>query len=331
VIGIVPGNETSGRTLLYVHGHQCKPAVEDYSDLTFGALASGIERDHPEQLSNFHGARKRIAWYGDLSTELLKSVGKYFDEQLDLGDRRNVLQELRAIDRRKKFNLSSYDSLPGKSSIREFVADIAGPLLDTVGLSNRVLSSIARDLHEYWRPDSDYGDRVRERVRTAICEEFSERDREVMVISHGAGSIVVYDVLWQLSHDETHAEYSEFKVGNWMTLGAPLGDTTVRHRLFGAHERGRRRFPCNIVSWHNVSAEDDWLCHDQRLANDFKAMLRQQQVSAIRDYHIYNLAVRYGKSDPHCSLGYLIHPRVAKLMADWLAQPEPAPNPRYIF
>jgi hypothetical protein len=47
-------------------------------------------------------------------------------------------------------------------------------------------------------------------------------------------------------------------------------------------------------------------------------MLNLRLVSSIRDYHIYNLAVRYCKSNPHSSLGYLIHPRVAKIVADWL-------------
>jgi hypothetical protein len=47
-------------------------------------------------------------------------------------------------------------------------------------------------------------------------------------------------------------------------------------------------------------------------------MLSLRLVSSIRDYRIYNLAVRYGRSNPHSSMGYLVHPRVAKIVADWL-------------
>ena len=47
-------------------------------------------------------------------------------------------------------------------------------------------------------------------------------------------------------------------------------------------------------------------------------MLNLRLVSSIRDYRIYNMAVRYGKSNPHSSVGYLIHPRVTKIVADWL-------------
>jgi hypothetical protein len=42
-------------------------------------------------------------------------------------------------------------------------------------------------------------------------------------------------------------------------------------------------------------------------------------LSRIRDYRIYNLAVRYGKSNPHSFMGYLVHPRMTKLVADWLS------------
>jgi hypothetical protein len=87
------------------------------------------------------------------------------------------------------------------------------------------------------------------------------------------------------------------------------------------------KYPTNIVSWYNISAEDDYLSHDNTLADDFRGMLRQKQVSLIRDYRIYNLAVRYGKSNPHSSVGYLIHPRVSQLVADWLKQGPPVAIP----
>ena len=67
-----------------------------------------------------------------------------------------------------------------------------------------------------------------------------------------------------------------------------------------------------------MAAEDDPVCHDETMANDFEAMLKERHISRIQDYHIYNLTERYGKSDPHAALGYLIHPRTAGLVADWI-------------
>ena len=57
------------------------------------------------------------------------------------------------------------------------------------------------------------------------------------------------------------------------------------------------------------------------MANDFDAMLKERHISRIQDYHIYNLAERYGKSDPHATLGYLIHPRTIGLVMDWINLP----------
>ena len=33
------------------------------------------------------------------------------------------------------------------------------------------------------------------------------------------------------------------------------------------------------------------------------------------------LAVRYGKSNPHSSVGYYVHPRLAKILSDWIGLP----------
>ena len=144
-------------------------------------------------------------------------------------------------------------------------------------------------------------------------------DNRVLLVSHGTGCIVAYDALWQLSNDaEYKQKFANRKVDLWLTLGAPLGDSTARKSLLGARHKGLERYPSNIVSWHNVSAEDDYMSHDNTLADDFNQMLEQKQVSFIRDYRIYNLAVRYGKSNPHSSVGYLIHPRTALIIADWL-------------
>ena len=142
-----------------------------------------------------------------------------------------------------------------------------------------------------------------------------------MIISHGTGAVIVYDVLWQLSNDARFMDqYGDSKIDCWVTLGAPLGDNFIRKHLLSA--RGAcTSYPKNVITWHNVSAEDDWTCHDNTLADDFKDMLQQHAVSAVQDYRVYNLAVRFGKSNPHSSVGYYIHPRVSKIVSDWVQIP----------
>ena len=300
-------------------------------DICVAALRAGVERDYPDQVFAFDDLPKGMAYYGDLTNELLEARGDRYDEQLDLGDRTNALNSLRSIAARKRFGIRQYDCLPGKTALREFVADIAAPVFGALGLTIPLISSVSKDFAEYLAGKSDYADEVRKRVREKLCQLLDRGDR-VLLITHGVGSVVAYDVLWQLSHDaDFNEQYSDSKVDSWITLGAPLGDRNIRKRLLGANEASTDRFPTNVISWHNVSAEDDYTCHDNTLADDFNAMLNQRVVSAVRDYHICNLAVRYGKSNPHSSVGYFIHPRVAKIVVDWIKADQIQDTPTYTF
>ena len=47
-------------------------------------------------------------------------------------------------------------------------------------------------------------------------------------------------------------------------------------------------------------------------------VLDQRLASRIQDYTIFNLTVRYGRSNPHSSMGFLVHPRFGKVVGDWL-------------
>jgi len=308
------------RALVYVHGGQCQPAPETLLDLVLKALEAGVARDRPERVEALRAVVKRLAYYGDRVNAVMADAGDHYDEVLDVGDCRNALQALKSIEKPRKFSLANYDRLPGKSAMPELAAGLAGPILSGLGLSGRLVGRIVPVLNAYWQPDGVFARATKDAVRVAITDSL-DAGEHLILVSHGVGSIVTWDVLWELTHVPDHARPANEKIDTWLTLGAPLGDTTVRKRLAGCGEKGRRRYPGNVVTWHNVSAEDDWLSHDNTLADDFRAMLKQRQVSAIRDYRVYNLAVRYGRSDPHCALGYLVHPRVAQIVGDWLERP----------
>jgi hypothetical protein len=313
----------SGRSILLVHGRDFKPAAQTLFDISLSAIRFGIERDYPDHVDAYDTVHKELAYYGDLTNAFLGSLGRHYDEQLDLGDRKNALTALRAIPARKRFGIRQYDRLPGKSALREFLADVAAPACGALGLTRWLISRVSRDFCQYLCDDSDYAAAVRQRVREKLCEMFDRGD-ELLLITHGMGCVVAYEALWELSHGEEYRErYSDSKVKAWLTLGAPLGDNFIRKHLMGAGQDAVIPFPSNVINWYNVAAEDDYACHDNTLADDFKQMMDQRLISAIEDYRIYNLAVRYGKSNPHSSVGYYIHPRVAKLIVDWM-QLEPA-------
>lgn len=327
------GNAGAGgsRSILFVHGRDFKPDEETLLDMATAALRAGVERDYPDSVSTFDSIGKDIAYYGDLTNALLKSQGKNYDATLDLGDRSNALIALKAVDVRKRFGIRQYDCLPGKSAIPEFVADVFAPILGFLGLTLPLISTVSKDFREYLAETSKYAEQVRARVRNKICEHLERGDR-FLLLTHGTGSVVAYDVLWQLSHDDRYTgKFGNSKIDTWITLGAPLGDYHVRKHLLGIKGAAKRSYPTNIISWHNVSAEDDYTCHDHTLADDFSVMMKEHLVSAVNDYRIFNLAVRYGRSNPHSSIGYYIHPRVAKILCDWIQATNLDISPKYIF
>jgi len=288
------------------------------------ALREAVQRDYPDHVESFGDVGIELAYYGDLGNAYLRSKGRHYDEQLDIGDRRNALESLRKIPQRKKFGLQFYDKLRGKSAIPEAIADVASPLFGVLGLTTMLVSLVAKDFALYLRGNTDFTEQVRGRVRDKLTELLRRGDK-VLLMSHGTGCAVAYDVLWQLSHDERFRdEFSETKIEVFMTLGSPISDNMVRRRLLGAGRRATERFPTNIITWENISAEDDYMCHDKTVADDLKAMMREHVISSINDYRVYNHTLRYGKSNPHCSLGYFIHPRVAKIVVDWIELPDDA-------
>ena len=308
----------SRRSILFVHGSDFKPPAEVFLDEASTALRSGVERDFPDNVELLDSVDLELAYYGDIGNELLRAHGKHYDEQLDIGDRRNALETLRKIPQRKRFGLRQYDSLRGKSAIPEAIADVASPLLGALGLITPLVSMVAKDFAIYLRGNTEFTEQVRERVRSKLCDMLNRGD-QLLLMTHGTGCFIAYDVLWQLSHDERfNADYSGAKVDLWMTLGSPISDDKLRKRLLGARRSGKARYPTNVITWQNISAEDDYVCHDKTVADDLKKMMREHVISSINDHRIYNHTMRYGKSNPHCSLGYFIHPRVAKIVVDWL-------------
>ncbi|MDX1500119.1 MAG: hypothetical protein R3176_09490 [Woeseiaceae bacterium] len=306
------------QSLLVVHGRDFKPGPDPLYELATAAFRAGLERDYPDCMDRFDALTVRLAYYGDLTNALLEGRGRHYDEAVDIGDRANVLHTLKAVSARKRFGIRQYDNLPGKSAVPEFIADVGAPVLGALGLTMRAIRWLSIDFHEYLRGMTHYASQVRSRVRTELCALLDSGSR-VMLVAHGTGAVVAYDVLWQLSHDERFApDYGPRKVDTFVTLGAPLGNASIRRRLLATRDATQPDFPANVLYWHNVSAEDDYTCHDNTLADDFRRMMQERMVSAVHDYRIYNLAVRFGRSNPHSSLGYYIHPRMSKILADWL-------------
>lgn len=309
------------KSLVVVHGRGFKPPRGELEALWTQALRAGVRRDAADALPGFDRCRCEFVYYGDEVNAVLNTAGRSYDASLDLADLKNTLSALSALSRSKQFRREHYDRVPGKTAFKEFLADVGGPTLSVLGLKERALGRFMPELIDYWRPS---GSRLRP-VVARLCDtvgDAMERGDDILLLSHCIGSVIAYDALWELSRGGYRGgRCADGKVATWLTVGSPLGDESVKQRLAGANAEPVTRYPNNILSWINIAAEDDYVCHDDRVANDYHGMLERRLISRIEDVRIYNLAVRYGRSNPHNALGYLMHPRVSRELARWLGAP----------
>ena len=308
----------SPRQIVLLHGRSYKPSRDRFFPLWLDAIRHGLDRDRPDALPAFAAATFEMAYYGDLSATWLDNfrhkvgdLADRYDEDADLADRRASIGRLKSLTR-DDFTRSAYARMRGGSPLFELIADALEHPLRLLGLSESALQRYAPELAEYWA-DVHFGSDLR-LVCTAALREAMGRDGEVALISHSLGTLIAYDVAWKLSH------YGEYRHADWnrpidlfVTLGGPLGNRTIRDRLKGATAPEPFRHPTNIRRWHNFTAEDDIIAHDQTLADDFADM-----PTPIVDHHIYNPAIRRGRVNPHYGAGYLMNPAFIELFADWL-------------
>lgn len=313
------------KRIILVHGRNYKPKKTDLQRGWVNALASGIERDFGVLgLNKFNKVTKEMAYYGHLSNVYLaKKKGERWTaarESANVADRKATLEALK-VYKANEFKKKQYKEIVELEDVlAESAANIFSGPLSLLGIGDNLVSMVAPDMAEYWNPDSEFGSDVRWEVTEPIRKAMN-RDDDIMLIAHSLGTIACYDVLWKLSYYGEYKEYRNKKVNCLVTLGSPLGDENVKDQLKGANASGRRKFPQNIKRWINVAAEDDYISHDPDLKNDYKKMLSYNGcVDSITDIEIFNMSVQKNGSNPHHSAGYLIHPRVSKIVHDWLSK-----------
>lgn len=301
------------KRLILIHGRGFKPNQKDLKKLWLDALLSGLSRDFGIDDNQFQSCNPELVYYGDLSNKLLFSLRRTYDEIEDIDARRKTLTKLKAYST-SDFNESTYQS--NSSSFRalgELLADALSGPANLLGVADNLITGVAPDMAYYWNEDTEYGSSVRHRLTGPLAEALEE-NQDIMIIAHSLGSVVAYDVLWKFSHYGEYRHLRESRLHQFVTLGSPLGNKTVQTRLKGGSLRSQRRFPTNIGRWTNFAAEDDYICHDQTVADDF----RGASTNSIHDLRIYNLSIRDGKANQHHGVGYLIHPELSRVVHDWM-------------
>jgi hypothetical protein len=190
-------------------------------------------------------------------------------------------------------------------------------LADHVPLLIRMLPeevrSTAHEVDRYFNNADDVARRIRDLLKRTLRPMLEQQD-DVLLIGHSLGSVIAYDTLWELSHQEGVKGRVDF-----LTLGSPMGLHYIQRRLLGTNDRQGRSYPDLIRRWINFSAEGDVTALNQNFKESFHAMLELGLVESIEDHchGIYN----YFRSDEglncHRSYGYMVSPAVGSIIADW--------------
>ena len=126
-------------------------------------------------------------------------------------------------------------------------------------------------------------------------------EQPFVLISHSMGTIIAYEVLCQMTHEQRK------RVSLFVTLGSPLGIREIQDQLI---EDGLPiEVPSGIGCWHNFADRLDPVSLDTRLANDFA--VSASAFGEIQDHPIINRSLwSLANANPHDSAGYLSHPEV---------------------
>jgi hypothetical protein len=290
-----------------VPGLSAKPRPEVYQPQLLRVLLAGLEQSRPAAarwLREHPGAFVVVAW-----THLFYDT--YRDIALDLAGIERLLagQAPSEQDRRE---LASW---PRRLKRLAHVIGDAVPILGR-RLAQPATRAQMHDATRYLRDRDGTGTAIRALVRAELDAAWTARER-VLVIGHSLGSVIAYDVLWDLSN-----EGSGERVDLFITMGSPLATRFIRRRLRASAVGGAAAYPRNIRRWVNLSARGDTTALQPRVKPFFREMLDLGLTESIEDYAGLENYFRGSIGlNAHEAYGYLAQRTLADLLGTWLEHP----------
>lgn len=292
--------------IVYVPGKNPKPDPLLHRALLWRALHAGLAAAQPACASALDGEMFTMAAWNRLYYPDDAPVTPDFDaiERLLAGDYDAARDEADAISWRVQWERGA------RRVIDRF------PWLLKV-ISDPAVRAVIAETQRYFDQQQSVGREVREVLKVPLRRWLTERV-PVLVIGHSLGSVIAYDALWELTHEEDFVQTVDF-----ISLGSPLGLKFVQARLLGADRFGAARYPHLIGQWHNIAAIGDVISLDPELADNFHEMQELGLVDGITD-HFEGIFTHYRDDleglNPHRSYGYLIHAVTAARVAEWWAR-----------
>lgn len=296
--------ESAGEPLIiYVPGLKPKPVPGAHRRELYRCLIEGLRRTDPESAEQMQGRDHCfdiIGWTYDF-------YGEHRDLNLDLAAIDAVIRQHSAtVQDRSEARSLKRRLLRWMYTVADYFPFLMHPLAD------ENLEIHLRDLRRYVNNEHDIAEFVR-RLLTIPLRAAWQSERPILLIGHSMGSIIAYDALWQLSQESG----KQRKIDLFMTMGSPLGQSFIQHRIKGYREPPADRYPQTIKRWVNIAAVGDLTAIDMRLRNDFAAMVKMGLVESIEDEQIYNYYRLDGELNAHAEYGYLVNEVTARHVSEW--------------
>lgn len=292
-----------GPVIIYVPGMKPKPPAAEHRATLWRCLLDGVRRADPATMKEMSDHKRHafelVAW-----THLFYSEQK--DLAVDLPGVERMLQMNGPDDRDLREALHWHKRL---GRLAYLISDAFPVLINLIADPN--MKATLRDTQRYFLNHQSVATRIRRLVADALTTAY-RAGRRIILIGHSLGSVIAYDVLWEL----THREANDLRVDRFVTIGSPLGLNFVQHRFLGAREVGLRRFPGNIRKWDNLSAIGEMTALDRRFADDFCEMVNLGLVESITDHlDIVNYFRGPNGLDVHKCYGYLANEKIGAVIA----------------
>jgi hypothetical protein len=299
--------------LLYVPGLRAKPPPRTHRRELFRCLVEGVRRIDPESA----GAIQQRESCFDVVSWTYDFYGKHRDIELDLP----------AIERLLRQPEATQDDIRRAVSLRRRALRWLYHLADYLPflvpqLADERLELHLRDLRRYVHNEFEVADAVRRLVSLPL-RAAAKSGRPILLIGHSMGSVIAYEVLWQMSRDSMDRDpidrdsKDDVQIDLFMTMGSPLGQRTIQRTLKGSTDHGLNRYPHNIRRWVNIAAFGELTAVDMTLRNDFADMIELGLIEDIEDHAVFNYYRSDGELNVHAEYGYLINEACATQVCNW--------------
>ena len=323
--------DLTSKKIIMIHGLASKPPPDFTHHLWCKTLTENIRVSH-RQLARSLDAHAEVfesAYWANVIPHHIPDDAGY--------SKKLQLQVDKVIDERREIKDGFHVGMKEKvgSFFKDRGLDLVKLLAGALSVKDDVMTDFLRET-ELYEQDQYIADQIRAPLENALRRAWDE-GREPIIVAHSMGTFISYDVLWRFSHRKTAGfkKYNNKRVKMFITLGSPLGDSTVRDLLFARHHQGhsQRQFPINIDFWHNYACLGDVVSHQKNFSDIFYQPMRElklfpsgkkfRSIDYVDLHNPFEVVTHAGnrnreKRNPHKSYGYLAQPRLGSWIADYL-------------